>query len=272
MFYRLPPFSNSPLLEFCSSSNMAFNPSFETRRKVSTTATHIEQDASLSSESRNSWVVFDPQEQASYDILSFSTNDRLTSSLDDEEDTGEIAESDGLHLRRAGQLLTVTHEDSQEDDDLIEDIHLSLSNRIDEWQKAKDASVSDNIASWDLDSDLVNQMLDTSILQRVPAFYGDKLFESMSKSDYAGFKQASMRLKDSLTRNGYDSSDPDILSHLFSLLQWLTLLQGSGLINDYIANTLSRVHIKCPSYAPEFSDTATSSSMVKCGGSSWNDI
>lgn len=249
---------------------MAFNSAFEQRRKVSVKAESLEKEVSLFSESQNSWVVFNPQDQIPYDILSFSTHNPLSSSEDEmdaeAEQTAELGQC-------SHSLASVEDEEEFEDDDIIEDLHTSLSNRIDEWQKATETSVSDNIASWDLDADLVTHMLDTSILQQVPSFYGDKYFDNMSKADYAKFKRTSARLRRSLTRNGYNSSDPDILTRLLSLLQWQSLLRGSGsLVNDYIVNTRSRVHLKRPNYAPKFSDTATSSSLVLCGGPSWNDV
>lgn len=251
---------------------MAFNSAFEQRRKVSARAESSEKEVSLFSESQNSWVVFNPQDQIPYDILSFSTNNPFTSSEDEDGDEDEAQQTAELG-QHPHSLASFDHEEDHEDDDLIEDLHTSLSNRIDEWQKATETSVSDNIASWDLDAELVTQMLDTSILNQVPSFYGDKYFDNMSKADYVKFKRTSARLRRSLTRNGHDSSDPDILTRLLSLLQWQSLLRGSGsLVNDYIVNTRSRVHLRRPSYAPEFSDTATSSSLVLCGGPSWNDV
>lgn len=249
---------------------MAFNPAFEQRRKAPARAETSEKEVSLFSESQNSWVVFNPQDQVPYDILSFSTSNPLTSSDEGNELDGEETTELAQHPR---SLESDNYEEDHEDDDLIEDLHTSLSNRINEWQKAKETSVSDNIASWDLDADLVSQMLDTSILREVPSFYGDKYFDGMSKADFANFKKTSALLRRSLTRNGYESSDPDILTRLLSLLQWQSLLRGSGsLVNDYIVNTRSRVHLGRPSYVPEFSDTATSSSLVLCGGPSWNDV
>lgn len=253
---------------------MAFNSAFEQKRMVSATVPPVEKEVSLFSESQNSWVVFTPQEQAQYDILSFSSSNSLEVSEGSEiEDIEILDEHDGAESSARGDLSVALDEEAHEDDDLIEDLHYSLSNRINEWQQTTDTFVSDNIASWDLDADLVSQMLDTSILLKVPAFYGDRLFDGMSKSEFVRFKRTSVRLRRSLTRNGYDSSDPDILSRLFSLLQWQTLLRNSGsMVDDYIVNTRSRVQFGTPKYALEFSETATSSSMVMCGGPSWNDI
>lgn len=275
-------------------TTMAFNPAFETKRKVSAVAESVEKEVSLFSESQNSWVVFNPQDLIPYDILSFSTSNPLTSSDEEVEenevDTNEVDEHEvdelveaaitaQISARIRSQLnkdnLNVVHDEPHENDDLIEDLHLSLSNRINEWRNTTDTSVLDNVASWDLDADLVHQMLDTSILQQVPAFYGDRFFDNMSKSDYARFKTTSARLKRSLTRKGFESTDPDFLTRLFSLLQWQSLLRGSGsgsLVSDYIMNTRSRVHFRRPDFTPEFSDTATSSSLVMCGGNSWNDV
>lgn len=252
---------------------MAFNSAFEAKRRLSVKAPSLDNEVSLFSESQNSWVVFDPQDQVPYDILSFSTTNPLTVS-EDEEDGLDDGISDTAELQNDQTRYSASgDEEPHENDDLIEDLHTSLSTRINEWQKATDTSVSDNVASWDLDAELVTQLLDTSILQRVPAFYGDALFENMSRSDYARFRRTSACLRRSLTRTGYDSSDPDILTRLFSLLQWQSLLGGSGsMVSDYIVNTRSRIHLRKPTYSREFSDTATSSSLVMCGGPSWNDV
>lgn len=233
---------------------MAFNLAFETRRKAPVPAVADDQPSSLFSESQTSWVVFNPAEAIANDILLLSLSERTQT--ESEYDAPE-------------------YDDAPEDhDDLIDDLQMTLSNRINAWQKTTDTPVTDNVASWDLDSDLVGQGLDTSILRRVPAFYGDLYFENMSKADYARFKRASAVLKQSLTRKGYNPRDPDLLTRVFELLQWQKLLQTSGsLVDDYVVNTLLRTYLKEPAFKDvEFSDTATSSSLVMCGGSSWNDI
>lgn len=232
---------------------MAFNSAFETRRRVTVRPVTEENASSLFSESQSLWVVFNHADRMENDILSFSTTNSFATQT---EEGGEEEESEG-----------------QENDDLIDEIQVSLSSRIDQWQTTTDTAVSDNVASWDLDSELVSQLLDTSILRRVPAFYGDQYFENMSKADYVRFKRASAILKKSLT--GKRVPDNDLISRLLKLLQWQNLLQTPGsLVNDYIANTLARTgHLRGPVFRDvEFSDTATSSSMVMCGGSSWNDI
>lgn len=235
---------------------MAFNLTFETRRKAPVRAVAEERPLSLFSESQTSWVVFNPTDVPENDILSFSTSAALTQTESDSEAEAEEEERE------------------EEDDDLIDHLQVSLSSRINEWQKATDASVSDNMASWDLDADLVSQVLDTSILRRVAPWYGDHYFENMSKADYAQYKRASAVLKKLLSRKDYNPRDPDILTRVLQLLQWQDLLRTSGsLVDDYIVNTLSRTYFKEPAFKDvEFSDTATSSSLVMCGGSSGNDI
>lgn len=207
--------------------------------------------------------MFDPADKLENDILSFSTNNPLTATEESgEELSGEESETDD------------EFDEHDEHDELIDGLQMSLSNRINEWQLTTEAAISDNIALWDLDAELVSLLLDTSILRRVPAYYGDHLFENMSKADYVRFKRATLILKKSLTRKGYSGKNPELLQRVLELLQWQNLLRTSGLlVNDYIVNTLARTQFKDPVYKDvEFSDTATSSSLVICGGSSWNDI
>lgn len=243
---------------------MAFNPAFEQRRRPPVRAVPTEHESSLFSESESLWVVFNPADRIENDILSLSTNNPLTT-------TDESLEEEGFQDQDSEEDLA---SEEEEDDDLIDHLQMSLSNRINEWQLTTEAAVSDNIASWDLDAELVSLLLDTSILRRVPAYYGDHYFENMSKADYVRFKRATAVLKRSLTRKGYKSHSPELLQRVLELLQWQNLLRTSGsLVNDYIVNTLARTQFRDPPFKDvEFSDTATSSSMVLCGGSSWNDI
>lgn len=237
-------------------------------------AASVEHEASIFSESQSLWVVFNPADRIENDILSFSTNNPLTTTASGSQygGTDEDDAYDEQH-RRSGRF---DHEDSGDDgdDELLDDPLVSLSNRINQWQLATEAAVSDNIASWDLDAELVNLLLDTSILRRVPAFYGDHCFENMSKADYVRYKRAAAMLKKSLTRKGSARPGPELVQRVLELLQWQNLIRTSGsLVNDYIINTLARTQFVSPKYGDvEFSDTATSSSLVLCGGSSWNDI
>ncbi|KAF3988444.1 hypothetical protein FT663_03296 [Candidozyma haemuli var. vulneris] len=240
---------------------MAFNPAYETRRRVSVRHTVPEEtESAVLSESQSSWVVFNP-DRVDNDVISFSTTNPLTT-----EGSGEAVSDNESEA---------SHESEETDnDELIDEVQPSLSSRIDQWQNATDAAaVSDNIASWDLDSDLVTKLLDTSILRRVPAYYGDTYFENMSKAEYMRFKRASAILRKSLTKKGAPV-DKDLITRLLQVLQWQNLLSTSGtLVNDYIINTLARTQPSVGFRDVEYSDTATSSSMVMCGGgSSWNDI
>lgn len=240
---------------------MAFNPAFEPRRRASIRHTETEDNESLLSESQSSWVVFNPADRLDHDVLLFSTTNPLTTDNSEQAADAETSEEE---------------EEEEDDDELLDEMHSRLSSKIDKWQNSTDAAVSDNIALWDLDSDLVAQLLDTSILRKVPAFYGDHVFDGMSKADYARFKRASSLLSRLLTRKGAKSVDKQLLSRLLHLLSWQNLLNTSGsLVNDYIANTLARTSLSDSPLPPfrdvELSDTATSSSLVICGGS-WNDI
>ncbi|GEQ68696.1 hypothetical protein JCM33374_g2364 [Metschnikowia sp. JCM 33374] len=257
---------------------MAFNPHLGARRKQSTRAVSEDRASSFFSDSQASWVVFNPADLGPQDILSVSTETPLSGSEYEEDVLAEAPEL-GRLLKEAEEARDggKTSPLQEPDDDLIDGFDMSLSNRINEWQKTTDdtSAVSDNVASWDLDEDLTHQVLDTTILSPVPAYYGDQFFKNMSRAEYMRFRRSSLILKQSLSRKGYKPNDPEVMSRLLSLLKWNNLLRSSGsLVDDYIANTLSRVHLQERTYKDvEFSDTATSSSLVMCGGSgSWNEI
>lgn len=257
---------------------MAFNSGMEARHKPSLRAVSEDQSSSFFSDSQTSWVMFNPSEMQPHDVLSFSTENPLTSTEDEAESLAEGSEIGATAQEQKTVFSGRQKPPSPEpEDELIDDLDFSLSNRIKEWQKTTDTSVSDNVASWGLDEDLIHQVLDTSILQKVPEYYGDQYFKNMSRLEYIRFKRSSDILRHSLSRKGYIENDPEVMSRLLSLLKWQDLLQSSGsLINDYIASTMSRAHLQGRVYQDvEFSDTATSSSLVLCGGNSsgaWNDI
>lgn len=247
---------------------MAFNAAVERRKRVPVIAAPVENESSLFSESQSLWVVFNPPDKLELDILSVSTNNNPLTATDEESElqSGEDSADEYDEYDE--------YDDDEADDDLIDGLDQTLSKRINEWQLATEAAVLDNQASWDLDAELVPLRLHKSVLRRVPAYYGDRYFENMSKAEYVRFKRATAILKKSLTRKGYKSSNPELLTRVLELLQWQNLLQTSGsLVNDYIVNTIARTHfVDPPMKDVEFSDTATLSSLVICGGSSWNDI
>lgn len=272
---------------------MAFTPAFEARRAAPARVAHSTHELSIISDSQSSWVVFNPPHRVATDILSFSTNDVLTQTEshslqdmdEDEEDDNDNVDDDENNFRshNAPQTAHVTRRDDSDDsgseiddDELIDHLHMTLSNRIEEWQKTTDTAVSDNIASWDLDEELVTHILDKSVLRPAPRFYGDHYFENMSKADYARFRRTSAKLRRSLTQKGAQTVKSDILLRLLELLQWQTLLRTSGsLVDDYIVNTLARTSFHDPILRNlRFANTATLSSLVSCGGggSSWNEI
>lgn len=217
------------------------HPAMETRRKALVQAVSEERALSFFSNSQSSWVVFDPQP---VDILSYSTKHPLTET-ESEADAEQPA---------------VGGDETQH----------ALSYRIDEWQNATESAVSENAASWDLDEDLVRAS-DTSAMGQVPALYGNELFANMSQAEFLRFRRSSAILRSSLTRSGFNASDPLLLSRLMTLLRWKDLLKCSAsLVDDYVYNMVSRSHF-CRS-ADEASETATSSLMVMCGGNSWNDL
>lgn len=267
---------------------MAFTPAFEARRAAPARVAHSTHELSIISDSQSSWVVFNPPHRVATDILSFSTNDVLTQTeshslqVEDEDEEDEDDEDDDFdEQKEAGNAHVTRREDSDEsgseidDDELIDHLHMTLSNRIEEWQKTTDTAVSDNIASWDLDEELVSHILDKSVLRPAPRFYGDHYFENMSKADYARFQRTSAKLRRSLTQKGAHNVNSDILLRLLELLQWQTLLRTSGsLVDDYIVNTLARTSFHASVLRNlRFANTATLSSLVSCGGgSSWNEI
>lgn len=262
---------------------MAFNSTLGTRRRAPIRATSQDYASSIFSESQSLWVLFNPTGQLEPDVLSLSTNNPLTTTEeeeeeeeeeDEEEEGNEGGEEEGQQNRQesASGLTKDGQDEYEEDDDLVDD--LTLANRINEWQRATETEVSDNMASWDLDADLVEKLLDKSILRHVPDFYGAQYFDHMSQTEFARFKEASAMLKESLTRDGYAKSDSNLFTRLIELLQWQNLLKSQGsLVNDYVVNTLARTNLHKPEFkSVEFSDTATSSSMIMCGGGSWNDL
>lgn len=257
---------------------MAFNPTFEARRKPSTRAISEDRASSFFSDSQSSWVVFNHTEPRPHDILSLSTENPLSET---EDETGSVGHGQSRDLLQEPKILfsgKISAQAHVPDEETIEKSQVPLSSRINEWQESADNSVvSDNVASWDLDEDLISQVLDTTILRRVPAYYGDSCFKDMSPAEFARFQRSSAILQKSLTRKGYDTSDPELVPRLARLLNWRDLLRTSGsLVDDYIANTLSRANFQDRTYRDvEISDTATSSSLIICGagtGDSWNDI
>lgn len=257
---------------------MAFNSGFETRRKPSVQAVSEDRASLFFSDSQTSWVVFDQTELPPHDILSFSTENPLTSTEDESESAIEGDETSQI-FQNQGQAYSGRDSSLHEtDDELIDGLNPSLSHRINAWQKnTTETSVSDNVASWDLDEDLIHDVLDTTVFQLVPAYYGDHLFRNMSRSEYLRFRKCSAVLQKSLSTKGSFGHDPDMVSKLLSLIKWRDLLRSSGsLVDDYVANTLSRAHLQNePVFKDtEFSDTATSSSLILCGGSggAWNDL
>lgn len=250
---------------------MAFNSSIAVgaKRKTLLRTNSPDYASSILSESQALWVLFNPADRM--DVLSLSTNNPLTSTEEEfEPEEEEDEEEEKEHgLQRHEQE---SEDEGSDQDGPLDHLAASLSNRINEWQRATETEVSDNMASWDLDAALVEKLLDRSLLRQVPAFYGDLYFDGFTLAEYVRFKRASARLKGSLTRKGYTKSDPALLKRLLELLHWQRLLKSLGsLVTDYVVNTLARTNMEDPFKNVEFSDSA-SSSMVMCGPSSWNDL
>lgn len=244
---------------------MAFNSTIAgAKRKAPLRAVSPALASSILSESQALWVLFNPADRM--DVLSLSTNNPLTTT---EEEFGQEEQESSDQEK---PQHTECGDDVSDADGALDHLAASLSTRINEWQRATEAEVSDNMASWDLDAALVEQILDRSLLRRVPAFYGDLYFDGFSQDEYARFKRASERLKGSLTRKGNNNNDPALLKRLLELLHWQRLLKSLGsLVADYVVNTVARTSTAQPFHHVDYSDSA-SSSLVMCGPSSWNDL
>lgn len=317
---------------------------------------------SILSDLQSLWVLFDPANTIrthssvahESDILSF-TND--TGSQITETD------SDGTNSQYHGeQRQRDVEEDDDDDDSLIDNFESrdstpsqsrleqlfqlapaqesgNLDNRINQWkQNDLDELIDDNVASWDLDENLISQILDTLLINKLKGkkippqdFYGDDFFANYLKSDYIKFKKISNNLKHNLSREAstneklISSTLPEIINQLLVKFlnqhdhsshrqnnvdvmnqqrkRYSTILNQSTSTNHLISSIIeNQLNPNTPlatsgfnspmqnsqdpgspgtlhlSHSLEFSDTATSSSLVLCGGmrvgggNSWGDI
>lgn len=238
-----------------------------------------EEVRSILSDDQSSWVLFNPDS----DILSNTTQERdeLTEPDFEEEEEEEDLEASKLshdQPQQPQQLEEQGHEDEDTDtDSLIDNFDPSQlrleklfnkpHSRITNWNNVEDEIVDDNVASWDLDENLSNHSLDTSIL-KIKEFYGDELLRGMNKSELRQFKKIHHDLRAYLNRKPnpiinqmllklYPSKDyRNYNSHSYELPYKRYL--DTNLTNHYDNDDVT-------------SETA-SSSLVMCGANNWNDI
>lgn len=157
---------------------------------------------SILSDDKNSWVLFNPDD----DILSSTQRLELfleiqsqqTDRQSEEERTdNELEESDQEHQQ----------EEDEEEDDLIDNlgtfkIRNMFSKNYDaikNWKNNIGNDIfDDNLASWDLDENLSVNQLDTTILDK--SFYGDELIRNLNAKDFRKFKKIQLNLKNYLNQ------------------------------------------------------------------------
>ncbi|KAK7687356.1 hypothetical protein QCA50_009221 [Cerrena zonata] len=267
---------------------------------------------------------------SSNSILSDLQTSRITQTESELSDDAE----EPLHQQQQQQHQ---HQQQEEDDDdsLIDDLHDStpsqlrleqlftkvsdnyttsrprnLDTRINNWRNSnRDDLIDDNVASWDLDEDLISQILDKTIIRNevgglskshVPSnFYGDDFLKNLNKKDYIKFKNITKNLKKSLNTNqkettldlvnkiisNYHQNNQNTLNrgNLVNKMhhhqkRYSSILNESTTTNDNTDYTFNPTYHDDGFRMLEQSETATSSSLVLCGGvgfggnSSWGDI
>ncbi|EGV64948.1 hypothetical protein CANTEDRAFT_113692 [Yamadazyma tenuis ATCC 10573] len=264
---------------------MAFNKyqlNYPTTRIV---VNHEEDEVrSILSDDQSSWVLFNPDS----DILSSTTQDH---DQDDESTDAEISQDEDIGDHREPQSSRQADQSSRQPtqpdvesdndtdtDSLIDNLDPSQSrleglfkksyDRINNWNLTSDV-VDDNVASWDLDEDLSNNSLDTSILDKRP-FYGNELIRNLNKKDLQKFRKIHANLRNYLNRK----PPSPLLEQLLSKMSTQTISRPQPPYNlnmgynRYLKATISSYY----DYDDLTSETA-SSSMVLCGGGeTWNDI
>lgn len=173
----------------------------------------LERTNSLLLDLQSLWVLFSPTNTASEvdesDIL-LTTGGSVVPS----QATGDLSESTNDHddrflaMERFGPATTPTlPEETIQHPEITMDSRdaLHLSQRINQWKLLREISIEDNEASWDLDENIVENLLqpnllDTSILSENRSYYGDDMFEGYSKKEWAKFRKIANELKLSLSR------------------------------------------------------------------------
>ncbi|CAK7901718.1 hypothetical protein CAAN1_11S04192 [[Candida] anglica] len=225
---------------------MAFNSAYQLRHiRTNTslqndTSSVVERANSLLSDSQSSWVLFSPSMETTSavnvgsDILSF-TNGSFEEEDDAEQDDVEEEEVDEVRDYNGYDSGEVTEAESdlEDDDSLIDNLKQSnltpspsqsrleqlilnygatqggddsLNKRINKWKMSQDVPVDDNTASWDLDENIIHDLLqakelDTSILSGdSSSYYGNDIFKGYSRGDLMRFRRIANDLKSSLNR------------------------------------------------------------------------
>lgn len=233
---------------FSLRTNMAYNLAYQLRSTKTNTSLHddstslVERANSLLSESQSLWVLFNPLDvtsatKAETDILSLTADSQRTEDDDDEEDDEDvlqqhIAPRDGRHLELEDNdsLVDKLKHDNSEADGTPGRIQRlffnyagtdsSLRKRINDWKSLQTVTETstldeDNVASWDLDENIVAELLQQSqavtpkllspqtsqlLGSRDHKYYGDEVFEDYSMREINLVKKVTQELKSSLNR------------------------------------------------------------------------
>lgn len=281
---------------------MAFNPIYQAgqrgsiRRQVATLnsegsldgASPYERETSILSDSEASlWVLFNPTEGSDILLLSNGTveeSDEESESggeNDSENDMEDSLIDDFAPMPSQARLERLfTHQQQPQSS--------RLDQRIDQWRNDHcDAElVDDNTASWDLDENLQSELRsETTSTHTITGdeppntrpFYGDDLVRNMSRRQFRKVKRTAGRLAPNLTRQQHQGRLPQLLDQLITrLLRSPEFGLEFNLQNHSYQLLIETMleHPPRPRVGPatvEYSDTASSSSMVLCGGS-WGDI
>lgn len=285
--------------------NNNYQVDFVPHRRISNADEAYEGSTSILSDSQSLWVLFNPSggSGGASDILSLSYSD---TGCETERDFAE-GEDEELDVQRDD----AASEDTESNDSLLDTFETApsqkrleelfqarsdnlLQSRIDKWCHSADVELEDdNIASWDLDEDL-SQQLDTSILKRSRAFYGDDMFLKFTRKQYVEFRRNAKRLKPSLTtkpgqpeipvliniilhkiyqdQESFNKAPRDLPNNLRSYSSFLRSNNTQPFLNSMIESQLRNCCF-LNNHTPSFSETVSSSSLVLCGpgNGSWDE-
>ncbi|CAH6719570.1 hypothetical protein CLIB1444_02S11628 [[Candida] jaroonii] len=156
---------------------------------------------SILSDDKNSWVLFNPDD----DILSSTQRSESFSEIQSQQTDRQSVEDQTDDEQEESDEEQQLEED--EEDDLIDNldtfkIRNMFSKNYDAIKKWKNNInndfFDDNLASWDLDENLSVNQLDTTILDK--SFYGDELIRNLNAKDFRKFKKIQLNLKNYLNQ------------------------------------------------------------------------
>lgn len=156
---------------------------------------------SILSDDKNSWVLFNPDD----DILSSTQRLELFLEIQSQQTDRQSVEDQTDDEQEESDEEQQLEED--EEDDLIDNldtfkIRNMFSKNYDAIKKWKNNInndfFDDNLASWDLDENLSVNQLDTTILDK--SFYGDELIRNLNAKDFRKFKKIQLNLKNYLNQ------------------------------------------------------------------------